>query len=286
MIFLLGRGSIRYAVLVCSRAARPNAIRRHIAVKRCRLRRLSCRRFAGRQPGVSELCDAVPRSFYFSPPSGTIGTGLMSTKVMEGVRVLEVAQFTFVPAAGAILADWGADVIKIEHPVRGDTQRGFLNMGGVTARPAAPHADRASQSRQAVGRRRHLDARGPGSALRPGEDTSDVFLTNYLPQHRQKNRFDVEHIRAVNPEHHLRTRLGARQQGRPERRGRRLRRDLLLGAQRAGAHLHPARTGRSAGPGHARVRRFDRWHVHRRRHLRRAVPAPSVPASRSSWTYR
>src|SRR3546814_9637640 len=56
----------------------------------------------------------------------------MSTKVMEGVRVLEVAQFKFTPAAGAILADWGADVIKIEHPVRGDTQRGFLNMGGVT----------------------------------------------------------------------------------------------------------------------------------------------------------
>src|SRR5688572_8369266 len=34
---------------------------------------------------------------------------------MEGVRVLEVAQFTYVPAAGAVLADWGADVVKIEH---------------------------------------------------------------------------------------------------------------------------------------------------------------------------
>ena len=42
------------------------------------------------------------------------------TKVMEGVRILEVAQYTFVPAAGAVLADWGADVIKIEHPVHGD----------------------------------------------------------------------------------------------------------------------------------------------------------------------
>lgn len=38
------------------------------------------------------------------------------TKVLEGVRILEVAQFTFVPAAGAVLADWGADVIKIGHP--------------------------------------------------------------------------------------------------------------------------------------------------------------------------
>jgi crotonobetainyl-CoA:carnitine CoA-transferase CaiB-like acyl-CoA transferase len=36
-------------------------------------------------------------------------------KPMQGVRVLEVAQFTFVPAAGAVLADWGADVIKVEH---------------------------------------------------------------------------------------------------------------------------------------------------------------------------
>ena len=35
------------------------------------------------------------------------------TQVMKGIRILEVAQFTFVPAAGAVLADWGADVIKI-----------------------------------------------------------------------------------------------------------------------------------------------------------------------------
>ena len=40
--------------------------------------------------------------------------------VLEGVRVLEVATWTFVPAAGAVLADWGADVIKVEHPKTGD----------------------------------------------------------------------------------------------------------------------------------------------------------------------
>ena len=50
--------------------------------------------------------------------------------VMKGVRVLEVAQFTFVPAAGAVLADWGADVLKVEHPVRGDSQRGLLRVAG------------------------------------------------------------------------------------------------------------------------------------------------------------
>ncbi|GAC1579763.1 MAG: hypothetical protein NVS3B27_23470 [Novosphingobium sp.] len=44
------------------------------------------------------------------------------TQVMKGVRVLEVAQFTFVPAAGGVLTDWGADVIKIEPP-EGDVVR-------------------------------------------------------------------------------------------------------------------------------------------------------------------
>ena len=80
-------------------------------------------------------------------------------KVMEGVRVLEVAQFTFVPAAGAILADWGADVIKVEHPVRGDTQRGFINMGGFELEPGPASADRAPQPRQAQRRHRRVDAR-------------------------------------------------------------------------------------------------------------------------------
>ena len=47
-------------------------------------------------------------------------------EVLQGVRVLEVAQWWFVPAAGAVLADWGADVVKIEHPVHGDPQRGLV----------------------------------------------------------------------------------------------------------------------------------------------------------------
>ena len=122
----------------------------------------------------------------------------MATKVMEGMRLLEVAQFTFTPAAGAILADWGADVIKVEHPVRGDTQRGFLNMGGVKLDPLRhtliEHPNRGKRS---IG----IDLSTPEGqeVLYELARTADVFLTNYLPQVRQKNKFDVEHIRAVNP---------------------------------------------------------------------------------------
>jgi crotonobetainyl-CoA:carnitine CoA-transferase CaiB-like acyl-CoA transferase len=118
---------------------------------------------------------------------------------MEGVRVLEVAQHTFVPAAGAILADWGADVIKIEHPLRGDTMRGFLSTGGVKHNPnrhtLMEHPNRGKRS---VG----VDVSKPqGQALIYAiAKTADVFLTNYLPAQRQKLKVDVEHIRAANPD--------------------------------------------------------------------------------------
>ncbi|TAK99778.1 MAG: CoA transferase [Rhodospirillaceae bacterium] len=120
------------------------------------------------------------------------------TQVMKGIRVLEVAQFTFVPAAGGLLADWGADVIKIEHPVRGDTQRGFLNMGGIKINPLRnTMMEHPNRGKRSVG----IDISKPEGQELIYEiaKTSDVFLTNYLPSARQKLKLDVEHIRAVNP---------------------------------------------------------------------------------------
>ncbi|HYP64448.1 MAG TPA: CoA transferase, partial [Acidocella sp.] len=119
-------------------------------------------------------------------------------KVMQGVRVLEVAQHTFVPAAGAILADWGADVIKIEHPVRGDTMRGFVQIGGVKVDPKRntlmEHPNRGKRS---VGV--DVSKQEGQQVIYELAKTADVFLTNYLPAQRQKLKLDIEHIRAVNP---------------------------------------------------------------------------------------
>jgi crotonobetainyl-CoA:carnitine CoA-transferase CaiB-like acyl-CoA transferase len=117
---------------------------------------------------------------------------------MAGFRVLEVAQFTFVPAAGAILADWGADVIKVEHPLRGDTQRGFLNMGGIQVNPDRhPLMEHPNRGKRSVGI--DISTQGGQEVIYELAKTSDVFLTNYRPSVRQKHKFDVEHIRAVNP---------------------------------------------------------------------------------------
>lgn len=120
------------------------------------------------------------------------------TQVMKGVRVLEVAQFVFVPAAGAVLADWGADVIKVEHPVRGDAQRGARSIGGMTFDPVAnPMMQHPNRGKRSVA----IDVSTPeGQDLiyRLAKD-ADVFLTNYLPAARQKLKIDLEHIRAANP---------------------------------------------------------------------------------------
>jgi crotonobetainyl-CoA:carnitine CoA-transferase CaiB-like acyl-CoA transferase len=120
------------------------------------------------------------------------------TRPMEGVRVLEVAQYTFVPAAGAVLADWGADVVKIEHPVRGDAQRGFLRMGSEPI-PADRNTimEHPNRGKRSVGIDVGSEA-GRELIYRIAE-TADVFLTNFLPDARQKLKIDVEHIRAVNP---------------------------------------------------------------------------------------
>jgi crotonobetainyl-CoA:carnitine CoA-transferase CaiB-like acyl-CoA transferase len=119
-------------------------------------------------------------------------------RVFKGVRVLEVAQFIFVPSAGVILAEWGADVIKIEHPLRGDAQRGLARVGGAAINPDRnPVIEQANRGKRSVG----VDISTPqGQALIYDiAKTADVFLTNYLPSIRQKLKIDVEHLRAANP---------------------------------------------------------------------------------------
>ena len=38
---------------------------------------------------------------------------------LRGIRIVEVGTFLFIPSAAALLADWGASVVKVEHPLRG-----------------------------------------------------------------------------------------------------------------------------------------------------------------------
>jgi crotonobetainyl-CoA:carnitine CoA-transferase CaiB-like acyl-CoA transferase len=119
-------------------------------------------------------------------------------QVMKGIQVLEVAQYTFVPSAGAVLADWGAEVLKIEHPVKGDGQRGLLQVGGqANVAPINFLMEHSNRGKRSLG----IDvSREEGrEILYDIVRSSDVFLTSFLPGARQRLQIDVEHIRAVNP---------------------------------------------------------------------------------------
>src|SRR4029434_6872922 len=121
------------------------------------------------------------------------------TAVMRGVRILEVAEHTFVPAASALLADWGAEVVKIEHVERGDAMRGLASSGhaimGANVHVLLEHSNRGKQS---LGL--DLTSEEGLDILYRLAATCDVFLTNKLPSVRTKLRIDVDDIRAQNPQ--------------------------------------------------------------------------------------
>ena len=120
------------------------------------------------------------------------------TAVMQGVRILEVAEHTFVPAASALLADWGAEVIKIEHVERGDAMRGLASSGlailGGKVHVLLEHSNRGKKSLAL-----DLNSADGLGILYKLAATCDVFLTNKLPSVRAKLKIDVEHLRAHNP---------------------------------------------------------------------------------------
>ncbi|MAG31482.1 MAG: carnitine dehydratase [Deltaproteobacteria bacterium] len=119
-------------------------------------------------------------------------------QVMKGVRVLEVAEHTFVPAASAVLADWGADVIKVEHAERGDAMRG-LGRTGVLDLSQGVHVlnEHSNRGKRSIGIDISNDA--GREILFELAKKADVFLTNKLPGTLEKLRIDVDAVRAHNP---------------------------------------------------------------------------------------
>jgi crotonobetainyl-CoA:carnitine CoA-transferase CaiB-like acyl-CoA transferase len=120
-------------------------------------------------------------------------------KPLEGIRVLEVAMYGFVPSGGAVLADWGADVIKVEHAVTGDPQRGLRMIGAFRVEgDPNPNVDHFNRGKRSIGL--HMGTPGGREVLYELARRADVFLTSFLPSARRKFGIEVDDIRAVNPE--------------------------------------------------------------------------------------
>jgi len=116
---------------------------------------------------------------------------------LNGVRIVEVANWTFVPAAGAVLADLGADVIKVEPP-NGDPQRALLNMLNLGGSGPNPFIEIPNRGKRSVTADLTTDA--GRQALAAIVKTADVFVTSNLAPIRAKLRIDVDDIRAINPD--------------------------------------------------------------------------------------
>lgn len=119
-------------------------------------------------------------------------------KVLDGVRLLEVAEWFFVPGAGTVLADWGVDVIKVEHPTRGDPLRGLISSGMIPG--AKGHnffVENGTRNKRSIG----LDLLNPlgREVLYRLVEKADVFLTSFLPPARRKLKIDYEDLKAINP---------------------------------------------------------------------------------------
>lgn len=122
------------------------------------------------------------------------------SRPMEGVRVLEVAEHTFVPSAGAILADWGADVIKVENPITGAAQRGVVVVGrspDSADAPFVPSVEGPNRGKRSIGL--VLSSSSGRQVFHRLLKSSDVFLTSYLPIRRARLHISVDEVRRVNP---------------------------------------------------------------------------------------
>jgi crotonobetainyl-CoA:carnitine CoA-transferase CaiB-like acyl-CoA transferase len=117
--------------------------------------------------------------------------------VLRGVRVVEVAQWWFAPSAATLLAEWGAEVVKIEHPVHGDPIRGLVTGGLSRSDGINFMAEQANHGKRSIG----LDIKAPeGRAiLNRLIGQADVFITSFLPQLRSRLGLELEDVREVNP---------------------------------------------------------------------------------------
>jgi crotonobetainyl-CoA:carnitine CoA-transferase CaiB-like acyl-CoA transferase len=117
--------------------------------------------------------------------------------VMQGVKVVECAEHTFVPAASMILADWGADVIKVERVQGGgDAARNMaiIQRPGLRSNPFFEAANRGKRS-IALDLTQD-DGREQLHKLLAG---ADVFVTNLRDSARAKLGITASDLMARNP---------------------------------------------------------------------------------------
>ena len=110
---------------------------------------------------------------------------------LRDITVLDMGTFITGPAAGMLLADLGATVIKVEQPGTGDPFRAFR--GGLYS----PHFQTYNRNKKSI----TLDTRNADdrSILDQLIETSDVFIQNFRPGVAARLNVDAGRLQAINP---------------------------------------------------------------------------------------
>src|SRR5262249_7184670 len=167
---------------------------------RSRSRRPTCAACSTHErPGARERTapGRVPQPADSEPSSRRRERRSMSYDLLDGVKVVELSLYAFAPSAAAVLADWGADVVKIVPPTVADPM-----MGSPIAR--LPERDVGvefmweimNRGKRCIG----LDVSLPHGqqVLHELVADADVFVTNLLPGARRRFRADTDDLFAVN----------------------------------------------------------------------------------------
>ena len=153
-----------------------------------------------KQSGIGrEMGTAGLEEFLESQDVRDGGRSWQMSRPLDGIRVLEVAMYGFVPVGGRRARASGAPTSS-----RSSTRSPATRSAGC-ARPALlrvegdpnPNIEHANRGKRSIG----LDMSVPEGkeVLLELAKRADVFLTSFLPGHRQKFGIDVDDIRAVNP---------------------------------------------------------------------------------------
>ena len=116
---------------------------------------------------------------------------------LKGIKVVEMGIWVAGPAVGAVLGDWGADVIKVENPAGGDPVRGLMAMGMAFEPPVNPSLELDNRNKRGVA----VNVQTPdGSAVvRRLLRDADVFVSNLRRGALQRAGLGYEDVRRENP---------------------------------------------------------------------------------------
>ena len=117
--------------------------------------------------------------------------------VLEGIKVLDMTTYLMAPVTGALLGEYGAEVIKIEDPAGGDPIRDFLSAGSFAKTDINFGLELGNRNKKSLALNLK-DPRGREVAYKLVE-RSDIFLTNIRHPALEKLGMDYETLSRINP---------------------------------------------------------------------------------------